>query len=231
MPLQTCGLSAEDAGMPNPRQIVLAVYPGVELLDVTGPAEVFTAASRLIGAAGRGYDVRLASRDPGEVQTAAGVRLVADTIWTEVRPGVDTLLIPGAVRFGAQAAEAVVDTDLVSWVHAMAPRTRRIAAVCAGAHVLAACGLLDGQTATTHWCTAPALAKEHPEVIVDPDPIFVQAGRVWTCAGGSSAMDLALALVAEDHGQATALRIARWLVMYLKRPGGQSQFFAPIRSV
>jgi transcriptional regulator GlxA family with amidase domain len=156
------------------------------------------------------------------------VRLVADTTWAEVGRGVDTLLVPGAVRFGANGAEPVIDSELVSWVSTTAPQVRRTAAVCAGAHILAATGLLDGVTATTHWCTAAALAKDHPRVTVDPDPIFVQAGWVWTCAGGSSAMDLALALVARDHGQAIALQLARWLVMYLKRTGGQSQFSVPL---
>jgi transcriptional regulator GlxA family with amidase domain len=214
--------------MPDPRKIVIAVFPGVELLDVTGPAEIFTATSRLIGSPGRGYDVCLAARHPGEVRTASGVRIVADTTWAEVGRGVDTLVVPGAVRFGADGAEPVVDSELVSWVSTMAPHVRRTASVCAGAHALAAAGLLNGLTATTHWCTATTLAKDHPQVSVDPDPIFVEAGNVWTCAGGSSAMDLALALVARDHGQAIALHVARWLVMYLKRSGGQSQFSVPL---
>lgn len=211
--------------MPHPRQIIVVVPPAIELLDVTGPVQVFSAASQLIGSAGRGYHVRLAAREAGEVTAFGGVRLMADTTWAEAQQSrVDTLIVPGSVDIGARGSHPEVDAELVSWVQSMAPQVRRTVAVCHGTHVLAAAGLLDGRRATTHWSCADRLAEDYPEVQVDPDPIFVQSGKVWTCAGGSAAVDLALALVAQDHGPGIAQKIARWLVMYLRRTAGQSQF-------
>ncbi|WP_194897773.1 GlxA family transcriptional regulator, partial [Catenulispora pinisilvae] len=137
---------------------------------------------------------------------------------------------PGAVDIGDSGPVARVDQDVVAWVAAVAPSARRVASVCVGAHVLAAAGLLDGKTATTHWSTAAQLAADHPAVRVDPDPIFVRSGKVWTGAGISACMDLALALVAEDLGEELALAVARQLVVYLKRQGGQSQFSVPLSS-
>ncbi|MFI6575871.1 GlxA family transcriptional regulator [Nocardiopsis sp. NPDC050513] len=213
--------------MPTPHRVVIALFPDVDLLDVTGPAEVFALANRESG--GRaGYEVRLAAPDPGPVLTSAGVRLVADLSFAEVGAAVDTLLVPGAVDVRPDGPVALVDDTVVEWVRATAPHARRIASVCVGAHVLAAAGLLDGLRATTHWSTAAQLAAGHPEVRVDPDPVFVRSGRVWTGAGISACMDLALALLAEDHGEDLALAVARQLVVYLRRQGGQSQFSVPL---
>lgn len=215
--------------MPTPHRVVIAVFPDVDLLDVTGPAEVFALAGR--ETAGRaGYQVRIAGPVAGEVRTSVGVRLVADLGFDEVRGQVDTLLVPGAVDMTDDGPRARIDADVVEWVKATAPHARRVASVCVGAHVLAAAGLLDGKTATTHWSTAAQLAAEHPAVTVDPDPIFVRTdrGRLWTGAGISACLDLALALVAEDQGEDVALAVARQLVMYLKRQGGQSQFSVPL---
>ncbi|MFD9030425.1 GlxA family transcriptional regulator [Streptomyces sp. NPDC059567] len=208
-------------------RVVIAVFPDVDLLDVTGPAEVFALANRETG--GRaGYTVRLAGPGAEPVVTSAGVRLVPDLTFAEVGAAVDTLLVPGAVDPGPEGPVARVDDTVVEWVKATAPHARRIASVCVGAHLLAAAGLLDGRRATTHWSTAAQLAAEHPRVRVDADPIFVRSGRVWTGAGISTCMDLALALVAEDHGEDLALAVARQLVMYLRRQGGQSQFSVPL---
>ncbi|MGV9268886.1 GlxA family transcriptional regulator [Kitasatospora sp. NPDC003701] len=213
--------------MPTPHRVVIAVFPDVDLLDVTGPAEVFALANRETD--GRaGYEVRLAGPEAGPVVTSAGVRLVADLSFAEVGGAVDTLLVPGAVDLHPDGPVARVDDTVVEWVKATAPHARRIASVCVGAHLLAAAGLLDGRRATTHWSTAAQLASEHPQVRVDADPIFVRSGRVWTGAGISTCMDLALALVAEDHGEDLALAVARQLVMYLRRQGGQSQFSVPL---
>uniref|UniRef100_A0AAU2JM32 GlxA family transcriptional regulator n=1 Tax=Streptomyces sp. NBC_00049 TaxID=2903617 RepID=A0AAU2JM32_9ACTN len=213
--------------MSTPHRVVIAVFPDVDLLDVTGPAEVFALANRETG--GRaGYEVRLAGPVAGPVVTSAGVRLVADVAFEDVGAAVDTLLVPGAVEMRADGPVALVDDAVVEWVRVTAPHARRIASVCVGAHVLAAAGLLDGRRATTHWSTAAQLAAEHPRVRVDADPIFVRSGRVWTGAGISACMDLALALVAEDHGEEPALAVARQLVMYLRRQGGQSQFSVPL---
>ncbi|MCP2326974.1 transcriptional regulator GlxA family with amidase domain [Hamadaea flava] len=140
----------------------------------------------------------------------------------------DTLLVPGAIDAAASGSTARVDADVVAWIARVAPQARRVVSVCVGAHLLAAAGLLDGKTATAHWSTAAQLAADHPEITVDPDPIFVRCGSVWTGAGISACMDLALALVAEDLGEGVALTVARQLVMYLKRQGGQSQFSVPL---
>ncbi|MBF6047378.1 helix-turn-helix domain-containing protein [Streptomyces sp. NRRL B-1677] len=215
--------------MPHSHRVVIAVFPDVDLLDVTGPAEVFALANR--ETAGRaGYRVRLAGPAAGEVRTSAGVRLLADLAFGEVGGHVDTLLVPGAVDMTGDGPVARIDADVVAWVKDTAAHARRVASVCVGAHVLAAAGLLDGKTATTHWSTAAQLAAEHPAVTVDPDPIFVRTdrGRLWTGAGISACLDLALALVAEDLGEDVALAVARQLVMYLKRQGGQSQFSVPL---
>jgi len=221
--------------MSSPRLVVIAVFPDVDLLDVTGPAEVFALANRETGAADRdgagpGYRVLLAGPQAGIVTTSAGVRLVTDVAFDAVAEPIDTLLVPGAVDITGAGPLARIDPDVVAWVAAMAPSVRRVASVCVGAHVLAAAGLLDGKTATTHWSTAAQLAAEHPAVNVDPDPIFVRSGNVWTGAGISACMDLALALVVEDLGEEVALAVARQLVMYLMRQGGQSQFSVPLSS-
>ncbi|MCX5386942.1 GlxA family transcriptional regulator [Streptomyces sp. NBC_00083] len=215
--------------MPPSHRVVIAVFPDVDLLDVTGPAEVFSLANRETAGRAR-YEVRLAGPEGGAVRTSAGVRLLTDLSFAEVGARVDTLLVPGAVDLTDGGPVARVDPAVVAWVKETAPHARRVASVCVGAHVLAAAGLLDGRTATTHWSTAAQLAADHPAVAVDPDPIFVRTdqGRVWTGAGISACLDLALALVAEDQGEDVALALARNLVMYLRRQGGQSQFSVPL---
>ncbi|WPO69386.1 MULTISPECIES: DJ-1/PfpI family protein [unclassified Streptomyces] len=216
--------------MPTAHRVVIAVFPDVDLLDVTGPAEVFALAGR--ETRGRaGYQVRLAGPVAGAVRTSAGVRLLTDVSFEEMaEEPVDTLLVPGAVDMTDGGPVARIDDDVVEWLKETAPRARRVASVCVGAHLLAAAGLLDGKTATTHWSTAAQLAADHPAVTVDPDPIFVRTdrGRLWTGAGISACLDLALALVAEDQGEDVALAVARQLVMFLKRQGGQSQFSVPL---
>ncbi|MFI2617164.1 GlxA family transcriptional regulator [Streptomyces sp. NPDC018584] len=216
--------------MPTAHRVVIAVFPDVDLLDVTGPAEVFALAGR--ETRGRaGYQVRLAGPVAGAVRTSAGVRLLTDVSFADMaEEPVDTLLVPGAVDMTDGGPVARIDGDVVAWLKETAPRARRVASVCVGAHLLAAAGLLDGKTATTHWSTAAQLAADHPAVTVDPDPIFVRTdrGRLWTGAGISACLDLALALVAEDQGEDVALAVARQLVMFLKRQGGQSQFSVPL---
>ncbi|GGS98556.1 GlxA family transcriptional regulator [Nonomuraea spiralis] len=213
--------------MPAAHRVVIVLFPDVDLLDVTGPAEVFALANRVAGRAL--YDVRLAGPQGGQVSTSAGVRLVADLTFEEVGDQVDTLVVPGAVTVTPTGPRALTDAEVVAWVRRTAPGARRVASVCVGAHILAEAGLLDGLTATTHWSTAAQLAADHPRVTVDPDPIFLRSsGRVWTGAGISACLDLTLALVAEDHGEEIALAVARELVVYLKRQGGQSQFSVPL---
>lgn len=212
--------------MAGARRVVIAVFPDVDLLDVTGPAEVFALANRECGRTA--YRVELAGRQTGPVATSAGVRLLTDLAFAEVTGAIDTLVVPGAVDQTTAGPVARIDEDVVAWVAAVAPSARRVASVCVGAHILAAAGLLDGKAATTHWSTAAQLAAEHPAVRVDSDPIFVRSGKVWTGAGISACMDLSLALVAEDLGEELALAVARQLVVYLKRQGGQSQFSVPL---
>ncbi|MFE7093990.1 GlxA family transcriptional regulator [Streptomyces erythrochromogenes] len=211
------------------RLVVVVLFDGVDLLDVTGPPEVFALLRREVGEA-TGYEVLLAAETADPVTTSAGVRILPDTTFAELADRiVDTLLVPGSVEIDdAGRARAVADPAVVGRVKDLAGRTRRVASVCVGAHILAEAGLLDGRRATTHWSTAQQLAADHPAVEVDADPIFIRDRDVWTGAGISACLDLSLALVADDFGEAVALRVARQLVMYLKRPSGQSQFSVPL---
>ncbi|MFH8340714.1 GlxA family transcriptional regulator [Streptomyces sp. AM6-12] len=211
------------------RLIVIVLFDQVDLLDVTGPPEVFHLARREAEEAAA-YEVLLAAGTPDPVVTAAGVRVLPDVTFDALAArSIDTVIVPGAVEAdGGGRLRPAVDPVVVRRVRALAPRARRIASVCVGAHILAAAGLLDGKRATTHWSTAPQLAADHPAVRVDADPIFIRQGEVWTGAGISACLDLSLALIADDLGEAVALRVARHLVMYLKRPGGQSQFSVPL---
>ncbi|MGA5042010.1 GlxA family transcriptional regulator [Streptomyces capoamus] len=212
--------------------IVIVLFEGVDLLDVTGPPEVFSLALRETEEAA-GYRVLLAAETLDPVTTGAGVRILPDITFARAAAGsIDTLIVPGAVELDEERrVHPLVDPRLVEWVRVLAGRTHRIASVCVGAHLLAAAGLLDGKRATTHWSTAQQLAADHPAVEVDADPIFIREGNVWTGAGISACLDLSLALIADDLGEAVALRVARQLVMYLKRPSGQSQFSVPLKQV
>lgn len=207
------------------RLVVITLYDGVDLLDVTGPPEVFSLLRRELDEP-TGYRVVLAAATMDPVTTDAGVRILPDLTYAELAATrIDTLVVPGAVETDADhRVRALADPAVVDWVKAVAPNCRRVASVCVGAHILAAAGLLDGKRATTHWSTARQLAAEYPRVTVDADPIFIRDGDVWTGAGLSSCIDLSLALVAEDFGEAAALGVARQLVVFLKRPSGQSQF-------
>lgn len=217
---------------PAERLIVIVLFEGVDLLDVTGPPEVFSLVRRETDDA-TGYRVVLAAETAAPVTTAAGVRVLPDVTFDEAAGRtIDTLLVPGAVEVdGERRISAVTDPAVVARVKELAARARRVASVCVGAHILAAAGLLDGRRATTHWSTAGQLAAEYPEIEVDADPIFIREGDVWTGAGISACLDLSLALVADDFGEELALRVARQLVMYLKRPSGQSQFSVPLEPV
>ncbi|MGC4960372.1 GlxA family transcriptional regulator [Gordonia sp. DT101] len=211
------------------RLVVVALFEGVDLLDVTGPSEVFSLLQREMDEP-TGYRVVLAAETMDPVTTSAGVRVLPDVAFDELAGrSIDTLIVPGSVETDEQRrVRAIADPAVVGRVGDLAARTRRVASVCVGAHILAAAGLLDGKRATTHWSTADQLAAEHPEVEVDADPIFIRDGDVWTGAGISSVLDLSLALVADDFGAELAQAVARQLVVYLKRPGGQSQFSVPL---
>ena len=207
------------------RVIDVLTYPAVQLLDVTGPIQVFASANDLvIGAGGaRPYVLRVVAQGGEGVTTSAGVTLAAGSLPT---PGeaLDTLLVAG----GEGAEAAAENPVLVDWVRQRATRARRVASVCTGAFLLASAGLLDGRRAATHWKYCTKLAQRFPAVHVEPDPIFVCDGPVWTSAGVTAGIDLALALVEEDLGRSMALAVARYLVVFLKRPGGQAQFSAAL---
>jgi transcriptional regulator GlxA family with amidase domain len=209
------------------RRIVFVAYPGIIALDLVGPHEVFTAAAEVARRTGRdpdAYCVEIAAPEAGLVRTIRGPSLVADRGLSSVRGEIDTVVVVG----GEGARVAATDADFVAGVRRIARRARRVTSVCTGAYVLAAAGLLAGRRATTHWAWCEDFAREHPDVMVDPDPIFVRDGNVWTSAGVTAGMDLALALVDEDLGRDVALITARQLVMFVHRPGGQSQFSAQL---
>ena len=214
---------------PKPRRVVLLAYPDAQILDVTGPLEVFARAERWLHETGRSaaraYGIELVARRRGPLRMSSGLELVAQRSLTECRGPIDTFLVAGGIGCFA----ALRDRVLVAWIRRAAARSRRVASVCTGAFLLAEAGLLDGRRATTHWGACAALAERYPRIEVDPDPIFVRHGRFYTSAGVTAGMDLALALLEEDHGREVALSVARELVMYLKRPGGQSQFSAQLR--
>ena len=206
--------------MSDPR-IVIVAPPLPQILDVAGPLEVFAAATARIHEAG--YRTEVVSASGGEILTSSGMGITTGPI-ASVRSPVDTLIITG----GDGLAEAFADATFLHHVRRLAAGARRVTSVCIGAFVLAEAGLLDGRRATTHWEFANHLANTYPCIDVDPDAIYVRDGKVWTSAGVTSGIDLALALLADDHGQQAAATIARHLVVYLRRSGGQAQFSAPL---
>lgn len=212
--------TAVDGARP-PHRVAVLVYDRVKLLDVAGPAEVFAEANRM----GASYDVVLVSPTGDDVVSSLGIRLsvagAADTV-----PAPDTFLVAG----GDLYPTAAVGRDLVDATVALASEAGRIGSICTGAFVLGAAGMLDGRRATTHWKVAHQLASRHPTARVQPDLIYVRDGRTYTSAGVSAGIDLALALVEEDHGPDLTREVARRLVVYLQRPGGQSQFSAPLQA-
>lgn len=215
-----------------PRRVALLAVPDSEVLDVTGPLEVFSQASRELRRRRRrasgdaAYQLELLALDRRPVATSCGLELGPARPLSMLRGPLDTLMVAGGI--GVEAA--LGDRRLVSGLRRAARRARRVTSVCTGAFLLAEAGLLDGRRVTTHWAACAALQNRYPALEVDPDPIFVRDGNVWTSAGVTAGMDLALALVEEDHGVEAAQTIARWLVMFLRRPGGQSQFRAPVWS-
>jgi len=201
------------------RATVLIGYPGIQLLDLLGPAEIFAAANRIVGPAA-GYRLVVTSPNGRPVVGESGLRLQADTRLSRVTERVDTLLIAG----GWSYETAMRSEALLTQVRRLAATARRVGSVCSGAFVLAAAGLLNGRSATTHWALCEQLAREFPTIGVKPDRIFVRDGEVFTSAGVTAGMDLALALVEADHGVDVARAVARWMVLFVQRPGGQSQF-------
>lgn len=200
------------------RTVLVVLFDDVQSLDVTGPVEVFAGAEKHTPGT---YRIRTASLDGAPVRTSSGLTVVPDQALAEAQPP-DTLVVPGG--------QGTRDPDprLTAWLRGHGPRPRRLVSVCTGAILLARAGLLDGRRATTHWAYSDRLARDHPAVDVDPDPIYIRDGNVATSAGVTSGIDLALALVEEDLGRDVALTVARHLVVFLRRPGNQAQFSAQL---
>ncbi|WP_040766198.1 GlxA family transcriptional regulator [Tsukamurella sp. 1534] len=197
------------------REVVIAACDGVTLIDVAGPVQALSDAG--------GYRIRLASRDGRTLRTDVGMTLAADCAWPGLGSAgpIDTLLVPG---YPAGAFDAAAGEDFVAEVGRLAAAARRVVSVCTGAYVLAAAGLLDGRRATSHWQACGALAQRFPAVNWHPDAIYVRDGNVITSAGATAGIDLALALIGEDHGEEHARAVAKYLVVFLQRPGGQQQY-------
>ena len=211
------------------RRIVFVAGPGTEILDLVGPLQVFARASDMYCREHPGarpiYSIEVVSISSNRSLTAnCGLRFAAHKTFQQVRGKIDTLLTAG----GSAIEQDEINSDVVRWLRKIAGRTRRIGSVCTGAMLLARAGLLDGRRATTHWNWCETLIRRAPRADVDPDLIFVRDENVYTSAGVTAGMDLALALVEEDHGSKLALQVARNLVLYLRRPGGQSQFSAAL---
>ncbi|MEW2306875.1 GlxA family transcriptional regulator [Streptomyces sp. NPDC006655] len=202
------------------RRIVFAVFPDFQILDLTGPHEVFTQAGRITG----GVVLETVAAAPGPVLSSGGLAVSPTLTIDETAGPVDTLIAVG----GGGIHRACEDGRFVDWFARTAHRARRTASVCSGAFLLGAAGLLDGRRAVTHWSRCDQLAERYPQVTVDPAPIFVRDGEVWTSAGITAGMDLALAMTEDDHGPEISRAIARQMVMFVQRPGGQAQFSAQL---
>jgi transcriptional regulator GlxA family with amidase domain len=212
------------------RRIGVLIYPGCDILDLCGPCDAFAYADYWLLRFGRtsepGYQCDIIAATPGPVRTTCGLEVVATHSYTDVVDGLDTLIVAG----GAYAQQACKDDPaLVEWVRAMAPRARRVASVCTGAFILAAAGLLNHRRVTTHWMFSDVLATEYPSIQVDSSLLFARDGNIYSSGGITSGIDLALALVEEDIGREIALATARMLVVFPRRPGGQSQYSAYIK--
>jgi transcriptional regulator GlxA family with amidase domain len=212
---------------PLARFALFVAFNGMGLLDLTGPLTVFWSASRFMEQQGRhGYARHTVSLDGGPVLTAEGVTIDTAPMSQFDAAQIDTIVIPGALDM----APTLADRRLVDWLAANAARARRTASLCAGTFLLAEAGLLDGRRAVTHWASCELLDQHYPALTVEPDAIFVQDGPIWTSAGVSAGIDLSLALIQEDCGREIAMQVARELVIYMKRPGGQSQFSELLQS-
>ena len=209
-----------------PRRVVVVAMPCAEVVEVGGILDIFYLVEQRLAdarAADSGYAVEVVS-PVTTVRTWPGLRLLADRSYRAVHDPIDTLIVTGID--GPDDAQR--DPALVRWLVRVAPRTRRIVGLCTGSFLLAEAGLLDGRRATTHWAYCDELARRYPAVTVEPDPIYVRDGGIYTSAGATAGLDVVLALVEEDLGRRLALAVAQWMVVFLKRPGGQAQFSAQL---
>jgi transcriptional regulator GlxA family with amidase domain len=214
----------------KPRRVVMLSYDGANLIDIGGPLQTFAQANRQMHAEEepsqriRAYELAIASEAGGPVITGPGIAVLTQPLAELDAGAIDTLIAPG----GSPDGSPVMPPGLVAWLARNGSRPRRLCAVCTGAFMLAASGLIEGRRVTTHWNWAGRLAAMFPSVRVDADPIFIRDGSLWTSAGVTAGIDLALALIEEDAGHRIAVGVARDLVMFMKRPGGQSQFSVPL---
>jgi transcriptional regulator GlxA family with amidase domain len=199
--------------------IAILAFPGVQSLDVTGPMDVFAEANRFLGPE-QHYDLRVVGTVPGQFACSNGMLLQPHGVFDAMTDGPDLLLVPG----GPQLPRQVPTPELCNWLRDMAGRCRRVASICNGAFLLAHASLLDGRCATTHWNDVTTLAARFPKINIQPDRIFARDGNVYTSAGVSAGIDLALHLLFEDHGAEVSLNVAKRLVVFTQRSGGQSQF-------
>jgi transcriptional regulator GlxA family with amidase domain len=211
------------------RNIAVVGFEGSEILDIVGPLEVFAMADFLLKTQDASYEPAYQSyilaRKKGVFSTFSGVKLTADCAWKDFSKPIDTLFVAG----GPDVSPLADDREFLNWLCGMEKQVRRFCSVCTGSLVLARAGLLDGKRATTHWVALQGMKADYPEIVVDCDALFIRDGHIATSAGITSGMDLALALVEEDYGKKLSLDVARMLVLYLKRPGGQSQFSVQLR--
>lgn len=207
------------------RRVEILTFPDGQLLDVAGPLQTFASCNDVLGEQGRppAYIAAAVAAGGGQVAMSSGLGLAVQPLPAAATP-CDTLIVAG----GRGVEAACADADLVAWLTARCRAARRVASVCTGAFLLAATGFLDDRRTATHWAHCARLAERHPRVRVDPDPIFVVDGNVWTSAGITAGIDMALAMLEADLGRDLALAVARRLVMFLKRPGGQAQFSATL---
>jgi len=213
----------EKTGSTSRRIVLFSVPPAMEL-DIIGPMSVFAAVNNMKNLLHPGYEIELATSERDRVIAGLlGFSLPAHRHYREIRGNVDTLLVVGGT-----GPMTVRDASVSRWLSVMASKVRRLGTICSGSFLLAEAGLLNGRRATTHWALTRELASRYPEVIVDPNPIWVQDGNIYTSAGVTAGMDLALWFVEEDHGNAVALAVAKELVLFLRRPGGQAQFSASL---
>jgi len=205
------------------RSIGIVAFPGAEVLDIAGPYEVFNFANMILQKEGvcqeAAYPVTVFAEQPGPVTTMTGFKIIADQSFNQIDKSYDTLLIPGG-----DPEVVLTNTQVVELINEMKPKVRRLVSVCTGAFLLAESGVLDGCRATTHWNYCTEFTEKYPRVNLEPDRIFIKDGNILTSGGITSGIDLALAMVEDDWGQKLALAVAQFLVVYLKRPGGQSQF-------
>jgi transcriptional regulator GlxA family with amidase domain len=206
----------------RPHRVTVLGFADAQILDITGPLEVFSRTARWLRdngkATGLAYEIELLAREAGPLRTSGGLELTARAF--RDAEACDTLLVAGGIGWEAAAH----DGETLAWLRAMAPRVQRFGSICTGALLLAAAGLLDGRRATTHWAYCDKLAAAVASCEVEPDAIFVKDGELYTSAGVTTGMDMALELVEQDHGKAVAVAVAHELVIYRKRPGGQAQF-------